>query len=198
MDIFCVTYSFLTISWNQTRNYPRVNIYCSDMWEDNFVPRIYDIYDLFLGSLYHKIFKADAPVFLVRARALISLHGDWYVREYFSYFRIWGSKTVHLLPIIVPDRMVLQEFSFQTFIDGTHPKLAKKKRKSWPKFPLHIDSLVIQNSIHANLLGKGITTMKLGEAGKRFYDPKAFLAILFSQVKGKFNYTHEYFPDDLM
>ena len=47
-------------------------------------------------------------------------------------------------------------------------------------------------------MGKEITTMKLGEAVKRMHDPKAFLAILFAQVKGKFNYTHEDFPDDLM
>ena len=100
------------------------------MWEDNFVPHIYDICDLFLGSMYHKIFKADASTFSVTARDLISLHGDWYVREYFSYLRIWGSNTVHLLARIILDGMILQEFSFQTVIDGAHAKLAKHKRKT--------------------------------------------------------------------
>ena len=150
------------------------------MWEDNFVPCIYDICDLFLGSMYHKIFKADAPTFSIRTRDLISLHGDWYVGEYFSYFRIWGSNIVHLFPRVVLEHMVLQEFSFQTVIDGAHPKLAKQKRKTWPKFPLHIDSLVIQNSIHAMVLGKNIITMNLGEAIKRIHDPKDFLASLFA------------------
>ena len=100
--------------------------------------------------------------------------------EHFSYFRIWGSNIVHLLPKIVPDRMVLHEFCFQTVIDGAHAKLAKHKRKTWPKFPLHIVSLFIQNSIHAIVLGKEITTMRMGEAFKRMHDPKAFLASLFA------------------
>ena len=101
------------MGWNWQKNSPPIHIYCSNMWKDNFLPCIYDICDLFLGSMYHKIFKVDAPTFSERATALITLHGDWYVGEYFSYFRIWGSKMIHLLPIIVPDRMVLHEFSFK-------------------------------------------------------------------------------------
>ena len=77
------------------------------MWEDNFVPQVYDICGLFLGSMYHRIFKDDTPTFSQRAMALITLHGDLYVGEYLSYMRIWGSNIVHFLPIIVPDRMVL-------------------------------------------------------------------------------------------
>ena len=63
--------------------------------------------------------------------------------EYFSYFKIWGINTVHLLSRLVLGRMVLQNFSFQTLIDGAYPKLAKNKRKGWPRFPLHLDCLVI-------------------------------------------------------
>ena len=168
------------------------------MWEGNFVRRIYDICDLFLGSMYHKIFKANAPTFSAKYRALITLHGDWYVKEYFSYFRIWGSNTVHLLLRIVLDRMVLQEFSFQTVIDGAYPKLGKNKRKGWPRFPLSLDCLVIRNSAHATVLGKEIKIMKLGETSKRMHDPKAFLVSLFAQEKAKLNYTHEDLPNDSM
>ena len=100
--------------------------------------------------MYHMIFKDDASAFSEKSRDLIVEYGDliveyedWYMGEYFSYFRIWGSKTVHLLMKFVLDRMVLQEFSFQTVIDGTYPKLAKNKRKGWPRFPLSLDCLVI-------------------------------------------------------
>ena len=75
------------------------------------------------NTMYYKIFKEGAPAFSERAKALISLHGEWYAGEYFSYMRIWGSNIVHLLPIIVPDHMVLQEFSFQIVIDAVFPKL---------------------------------------------------------------------------
>ena len=146
--------------------------------------------------MYHNVFKDDTPTFLQSARDLITLHGDWYVGEYFSYFKIWGSNTVHLLPRIVPDRMVSQEFSFQTVADGAFPKLAKHKKKCWPKFPLNLGSLVLHNSTHGAVLGKEISIMNLGEAPKIMHDPKPHLASLFAQERAKFHYTHEEVPDD--
>ena len=129
--------------------------------------------------MYHKIFKEYAPTFSERACAFIYLHGDWYVIDYFSYIQIWGSNTVHLLPRIVPYPMVLQEVAYQTMIYGVFPKLARSKRKAWPKFPLNLDSLVLQTSTHAAVLGKEIAKMNLGEAPKRMHDLKAFMANLF-------------------
>ena len=73
------------------------------MWDDNFIPRVYELCDMFLGSMYYKIFKANAPAFSQKERELISVYDDWYVGEYFSYIRIWGSNIVHFLPRIVPD-----------------------------------------------------------------------------------------------
>ena len=129
------------------------------------------------------IFKGDAPTFSERARALISLMGDWYVGEYFSYIWIWGSNTVHLLARIVPDRMVVQEIAFQTVIDGVFPKLAAAKRKCWPKFPLNLGFFTLQNSTH-------VAKMNLEEALKRMHDPKALLANHFVQEHTKIAYAH--------
>ena len=81
MDIFCMTSKFPNLCWNWEKNCPLVHIYYADLWEDNFVRRIYDICDLFLGSMYHMIFKADAPAFSAKAMALIVVHGDWYVGD---------------------------------------------------------------------------------------------------------------------
>ena len=112
MDALCVCSCFLELNWDWKEKCPLVHIYYADMWDNNFIPRIYELRDLFLGSMYYKIFKADAPAFYKSARELISMLGDWYVGEYFSYISIWGSNIVHLLPRKVPDRMVLQEFSY--------------------------------------------------------------------------------------
>ena len=103
MDAFCATFVFPAMGWNWTKTSPPVHIYCSDTREDNFLPKVYEICDLSSGLMYHQIFKADALAFSKRAKALISLHGDWYMGEYFSYIRIWGSNTVHLLPRIAPE-----------------------------------------------------------------------------------------------
>ena len=94
--------------------------------------------------------------------------------------RIWGSNIVHMLSRIVPDHMVLQEFAFQTVIDGVFPKLTKHKKKAWPEFPLNLYSLVLQNSTHVVVLGKEISIMNLGEAPKRMHDPKSYLSNLFA------------------
>ena len=75
--------------------------------------------------------------------------------------------------------MVLQEVAYQTAIDEVFPKLARSKRKSWPKFPLKLDSLVLQTSTHAIVLGKEIACMNLGEAPKRMNDLKSYLASFF-------------------
>ena len=96
--------------------------------------------------------------------------------EYFSYIRIWGSNTVHLLLRIVPDRMLLQEIAYQIVIDGVFRKFASSKRNSWPKFPLNLEFLVLQNSTHASILGKAIVDMNLGEVPKRMHEPKSYLA----------------------
>ena len=71
--------------------------------------------------------------------------------------------------------MVLEDISFQTVIDGVFPKLTTAKRKGWPKSPLSLGPLVIQNSTHADTLEKNIVTMKLGESPKRMHDPKSSL-----------------------
>ena len=87
---------------------------------------------------------------------------------------------MHLLPRIVPDQMVLQEFSYQIVIDGDFCKLTKHKKKGWPKFPLNLGNLTIQNVGNACLLGKEISIMSLGEVFKRMHDPVGFLHYLFA------------------
>ena len=125
------------------------------------------------------IFRGDAPTFSERPRALISIMGDWYVGEYFSYICVWGRNTVHLLMRIGPDRMVLQEIDFQTIVDGVFLKLAAAKRKCCCKFPLYLGFLALHNSPHASILGKSIEEMNLGEAPKRMHDPKSLLEYHF-------------------
>ena len=103
MDAFCASSSFPSLNWYWDEKYSPVHIYFPDMWEDNFIPQVYELCDLFLESMYFKSFKADAPAFSQCVRELISVYDDRYVGEYFYYIRIWGSNIVPLLPRIVPD-----------------------------------------------------------------------------------------------
>ena len=103
-----------------------------------------------------------------------------------------------MLPRIVPNRMVLQEFPYQTVIDGDFPKLTKHKKKGWPKFPVNLGNLTMPNDGHACLLGKEIFVMSLGEVFKRMNDSMQFLHNLFAHEHAKFQYVHEKEPDDSM
>ena len=76
MDIFCALTAFPTLNWNWMEKSPPVHIYCVDMWDDNFIPWVYELRNLFLGSMYYNIFKYDAPAFSKSAREMISMLGD--------------------------------------------------------------------------------------------------------------------------
>ena len=71
MDAFCVYSPFLTLNWFQKEEFLPINIYLSNIWEDKFIPQVYELCDLFIGSMYFKFFKVDAPALSKGARELI-------------------------------------------------------------------------------------------------------------------------------
>ena len=43
--IICYSFSFPTMNWKWTNQSPRIHIYCSSLWEDNYISLIYEICD---------------------------------------------------------------------------------------------------------------------------------------------------------
>ena len=80
-----------------------------------------------------------------------------------------------MLPKVMPDRLVLEEISFQTVIEGIYKKSAAPKRKVWPKFPITLGSLSIPTSILESELRDHIVSLKLGFSSKRKHDPKGIV-----------------------
>ena len=111
-DILCAELEYPNLGWKWSFPSPPVPIYYSELWDTNYAPRFYNICEHFLGTIYFSIFKKEAPAFSPESTALIGSMGDWSVGEYFSYIRIYGRNTVHMLPKIVPDRLVLEEVAF--------------------------------------------------------------------------------------
>ena len=93
--------------------------------------------------------------------------GDWYVGETFAYIKVFGSSAAHMLPKVVPDRLVLEEMSFQTVTEGIYMKCVAPKRKVWPKFPLTLGSLSIPTSTWELEISDHIVSLKLGFSSKR-------------------------------
>ena len=175
IDVFCTEFQYPHLGWNWTLPAPPVPIYYLKLWDNNYMDLFYDICEHFMGTIYFKIFKVEAPSFSVESTALIATMGDWYVSESFSYIRVCGGNTIHTFPKIVPDRLVLEEVSFQIITNGVYRKILSPKRKGWPKFPLKLRSVVVPISTWATLLGDQIASLNLGFALKRRHDPKGFL-----------------------
>ena len=132
--------------WTWVLLAPRVHIYHSELWDTNYVTMFYDIYESFLGWVYFLIFNKEAPTFSSKAKTLIATMGDWYVGDSFTYIRVFGSNAAHMVPKFVPEKLVLEEISFQMVTEGIYNKCAAPKRKVWPKFPLTLGSLIIPTS----------------------------------------------------
>ena len=108
IDVFYHEFQYPNLGWNWTLLAPHVSIYYSTLWDTNYTTMLYGICEHFLGSIYPKIFREEAPTFSEESRNLITMMGDWYVCEYFSCIRIWGSNTIHMLPNIVPNKLVIE------------------------------------------------------------------------------------------
>ena len=84
----------------------------------NYVARFYDICESFLGWVYFLIFHKEAHAFSLEEKDLIATMGDWYISESLTYIRVYCRNTAHMLPKVMPDRLVLEEISFQTVKEG--------------------------------------------------------------------------------
>ena len=115
---------------------PPMHIYHSELWDSNYVARFYDICESFLDRVYFLICNKEAPAFSPEAKPLVATMGDWYVGESFTYIRVYGSNATHMLHKVVPDRLVLEEISFQIVTEGIYKKCVAPKRKFWPRFPI--------------------------------------------------------------
>ena len=124
--------------------------------------------------------------------------GDWYVGESFTYIRVYGRNIAHMLPKFVPDRLVLEEISFQTVTEGIYKKCATPKRKVWPRFPITLGSLSVPTSTWASDLCDHIVSLKLGFARKRQHDPKGIVDLHLKLNHFKTGYVHEETPDDFI
>ena len=65
------------------------------------------------------------------------------------YIRMSGSnKDPHWLPHFLPDTLLLQEISYQTYVHGVATSLHKAKNGLWPPFPLSMEVYKIENFNH--------------------------------------------------
>jgi hypothetical protein len=77
-----------------------------------------------VASLYQVLFDDEAPCLSPEGKKIVEEYGDWYMTPYKLYIGIVGStKPPHWLPHIVPDSLLLQEISYQTYVNGVATSL---------------------------------------------------------------------------
>jgi hypothetical protein len=68
---------------------------------------------------------------------------DWYVTRKGTF---GATKPLHLVPTFILDKLVVQDVSYQTYINGVGVVLAQAKKAPFPPFPICIGSYNMENA----------------------------------------------------
>ena len=92
------------------------------------------------------------------------------------YIRISDStKPSHWLPHLLPDSLLLQEVSYQTYVNGVAASLHRNKKGLWPLFPLITPVCKIENFKQAKEEVGVLASYKFKEVTFRIHDPQGKL-----------------------
>ena len=98
------------------------------LWENKYKEDYDQICNKVFPILYQVLFGEEAPCISPKGQAIVKEYGDWYMTPIGVYIRIAGStKPPNWLPHFVPDSLLLQKISYQTFVNGVAASLHRKK-----------------------------------------------------------------------
>jgi hypothetical protein len=90
-----------------------VHVYFSILWENRYKFFYAMICDEFIARVHFIIFRKECPRLSATAKKMISKVGHWYFEETSTYIRVFGATGApHLLPVHVPDRLILGEICY--------------------------------------------------------------------------------------
>ena len=97
---------------------------------------------------------------------------DWFFYKYYSFIRVYRTTRVpHLLPYVVPDRLLKREITYQTMGSGVTPLLQTNSKRLCPVFPLHIGSFSISNAQHTMKEAETLHELILCPGESKGHDP---------------------------
>jgi hypothetical protein len=90
------------------------------------------------------------PKTVVAAKKMISKVGHWYLDEHDTYIRVFrATRAPHLLPVYVPDRLVVGEICYQTILQGYNATLVKDKKWAFIPYGFHIGFYMVKDTTQA-------------------------------------------------
>ena len=117
LDIICArnVFSRMNLCWH-TLELP-IHVYFGILGEKRYKKSYSLICDQFITCIYFLLFKKECPRLSDAAKGVVSKSGHWYLDERETYIRVFDTTGApHLLPIYVPDRLVLGEIWYQTIL----------------------------------------------------------------------------------
>jgi hypothetical protein len=88
------------------------------------------------------------------AKKMISKVSHWYLDEHDTYIRVLaGTRTPHLLPVHVPNRLVVREICYQTILQGYNATLVKDKKRVFIPYGFHVGFYMVKDTTQAKKEG---------------------------------------------
>ena len=129
MNDMCANLEFPSLGWKWESSLPSIHVYCKMLWETKYRDDYEMIFNKLFLTLYQVLFSEKAPCLSLEGQAIVKEYGDWYMTPIGVYIIISRStKPPHWLPHFVPDALLLQEISYQTFVNGVAASLHRNKK----------------------------------------------------------------------
>jgi adenosine deaminase len=172
MDVMCANLEFPSLKWKWEPSLPSVHVYRKILWENKYEEYYDQICNKLFPTLYEILFGEETLCLSPMGQEIVKELRDWYMTLTGVYIRIAGStKPPHWLPHFVPDSMLLQEISYQTFINGVVASLHKHKKGIWPQILLITPVRKIENFKQAKEEVNILSSYKFQEVSFRRHDP---------------------------
>ena len=137
LNVMCASLEFPSLRWKWESSLPSIHVYCKMLWETKYKEDYEMMCNKSFPTLYQVLFSEEATCLSLEGQAIVKENGDWYMIPIRVYIRISGStRPPHWLPHFVLDTLLLQEISYQTFVNGVATSLHQNKKGIWPQFPL--------------------------------------------------------------
>jgi hypothetical protein len=154
LDVICArnVFSGMNLNWHSSEL--PVHVYFNILWENRYKKSFSLICDQFIACIYSLLFKKECPRLSDEAKKVVSKVGHWYLDERETYIRVFGATGApHLLPIYVPDRLVLGEICYQTILQGYNATLVKDKKRAFIPYGFHIGFYMVKDTMQAKQEG---------------------------------------------
>lgn len=127
---------------------------------------------LYRVALQQMIFNKKARRFSQEAATNLLVVGEYFIKEQFTYIRVFGSTTdPHIPPIYVYNKLLARASSYQIVGKDLTKVLKDGKKSLWPTFCIKCDSFALANIVHATKESTQMESIKLHTLPTTQFDP---------------------------